>query len=131
MKVEDLTTYEQYLEEAGGATVGWLARFGSGQAIWCGELSRAEFRLQSAEVRAALRDDFGWFLVEYDLTSPDMPLSRILGKAACESAGLELMQLIIHGRFCALSDIRQSTPTGIPAPVASKRVIGAISPIRP
>ncbi len=131
MKLEDYTSYERYLDEPGGATLGWLARYGSGQAIWCGELSRADFQRQSAEVRAALRDDFGWFLVEYDLNSSEQPFSRVLGKAACEGAGLELMQLIIQGRLCAALDTRQSPPIDVQAPVACRSVVGAISSIRP
>jgi len=99
MTIEDATTYERYLDAPGGCTLGWLARYGTGQAIWCGELSRAEFQLQSQEARTGLRDDFGWFIVDYDLKSPERPFSRVLCKAACESAGLELVQLIVQGRL--------------------------------
>ena len=127
MKFQDYTSYERYLEEPGGATLGWLARYGSGQAIWCGELSRADFRLQSADVREALRDDLGWFLVDYDLDESEHPFSRVLGKAACESAGLELMQLIVQGRLCAAWDTRQTHTIGVQAPVPSRSLVGSIS----
>jgi hypothetical protein len=126
MKVEDFTTYEQHLDAPDGATLGWLARYGSGQALWCGALSRAEFRLQSEEVRAALRDDFGWFLVDYDLKSPEKPFSRVLGKAACERTGLELMQLIIQGRLCAALDSRRSPSLYPEIPVATKHVVAGL-----
>jgi hypothetical protein len=110
MSVEDLTTYERYLDAPGGDTLGWLARYGTGQAIWCGELSRVEFQLQSQEVRNGLRDDLGWFIVDYDLKSPDRPFSRILCKAACESAGLEVMRLIVQGRLCSSLESRTAPP---------------------
>lgn len=127
MKVEEGVTYEQYLEAPEGPTLGWLARYGLGQAIWCGELSRADFRLQSDEVRAALRDDFGWFLVDCDLASPERPMSRVLAKAAGERAGLEMMQLIIWGRLRASSDSRQSHLLNMEDPVATKCVVGGLS----
>lgn len=63
MKAADLEI-ERFPDGNGDDTLGWLVRYADGRAIWCGELTRAEFLLQPADIRTALRNDLVWFLVE-------------------------------------------------------------------
>ncbi len=82
----------------GDGTLGWLVRYGAGFAIWCGELSRAEFVGQPLAVRQALRDDLGWYLVEIDLRSAASRPTRILARVAREDEGLDLATAVALGR---------------------------------
>jgi hypothetical protein len=120
MRTEPVVALEQHLEEVGGPTIGWLARYGDGRAIWCGEFSRAAFQRQPPEVREALRDDFGWFLVDYCTAVSPTSAMTVLGKAAGERPALELMKLIVLGRLMASVEPGGDQP--------SHRIFDAIEP---
>ncbi len=127
MDASNTIVFEQHVEEEDGPTIGWLARYGEGQSIWCGEISRATFKSQPASVREGLRDDLGWFLVDCDGREPATP-RNILGKAACEKTALELVNLIVQGRLAisrARIDPKVRTSVIAKQPVIRKFGLGA------
>lgn len=89
---------EEHLDGPGGDTLGWLARDEAGHAFWCGELSRADFKRQSAEVRCALRNDLGWFLAEIKIESAGLRY-RVLAKVASEGAAPEILRAMLISRL--------------------------------
>lgn len=88
---------ERYIDTPGGETYGWLVRYGAGCSLWCGELSFDDFRRQPTEIREALHNDLGWFIIDYE--SGDVANAKVLGKAASEEAGLKLLDLIVRARL--------------------------------
>ncbi len=82
----------------GGAELeGWLIRYAPGLAIWCGEISRETFCGYTRDVRSAMRDDCGWYLIEIDTRATLEPATRLLAKLASEVLGLELAIAVAIG----------------------------------
>jgi hypothetical protein len=124
MTPERCLVFEQHIEEPGGPTIGWLARYGQGRAIWCGEFSRGQFMAQPAQVRQALRDDLGWFVVDYQAVAKRSPIVRVLAKAACERTALELLSALVKCRLSQSSDASGSTFVQLPEATRIKLVFG-------
>lgn len=91
-------TLEQHIDGPSGETLGWLARYEKGRALWCGELSRADFKRQPAHVRACLRDDLGWFLVEVEAVR-DVSTITVLAKVAFEGCAPDVLRQLLVGRL--------------------------------
>lgn len=95
---EDARSIEVEAFKSGDEVEGWLVRYAPGLAIWCGEISRDEFRRYPDHVRSAMRDDCGWYLVEMDTRITEQPSTTILAKLACETTGLQVAIALAIGR---------------------------------
>lgn len=87
---------EQHLDPEGD-TIGWLARYGEHGELWCGEMSRAEYLRQPDETRAALRDDLGWYLLDYERRETGVQVS-VLARV-CKPTGLDVLRTVALGRL--------------------------------
>ena len=96
MTLSAVIELEQHVDPSGD-TVGWLARYDERRALWCGEITHADFMRQSIEIRTAMRDDLGWYLLDLD-HCPLSPNLHVLARV-CKASGLEMLRTVLLGRL--------------------------------